>query len=566
MNEKVKFYLERIKGTIGGLSGKRKKQIVVMTLLILVISIGTAAFLNAKSYNMLFTGLNEQEASEIMGKLQSKGVSYKYEDGGTILVDAKEEEKIKAELVYEGYPKSGFTYDVFKSNIDLMTTDFEKNNYKLFDLQDRIGATIRLFDGVKDAKVTIALGEDRRYVLDANEKTQASASVVVIMNAGGSPTPEQVKGIQRLVAKSIPQLDIANVAVLDGDGNDVSQADSLQSELAKLKADFETQIENSVKSKVINVLAPFYGEENIRVSVKATVDMNKKIRESINYSLPKETVNDSEEKQTPKTAGETTQEADDQGDVKPKEGQDKIERPTPIKSRESINQEITRDKEQVGGVAGTESNADIPIYGGNLPINGKEAHIVNQNDIDYLVNQIKEQTQIDSGIVEDMMISVSLNTSSNPGIAKEEVISLVGNASGIAREKQASKITVVSGAFYDPKADEVVPGETPSVTEQYKIWIIGAAGAFIFALLVTIIVSIILRKKRKKKQASMQVASPRAQVLAVDPAQDEESEIISVKNEKTLELRNNIRDFATDNPEISAQLLRSWLRGEGEDE
>lgn len=553
MNEKVKFYLEKAKDVLDGISSKRKKQIAALILLIVLISVGTAVYLNKVAYNVLFTGLNEQEASEIIGKLQSKGVSYKYQDGGTILVDSKEEERIKAELVYEGYPKSGFTYDIFKNNIDLMTTDFEKNNYKLFELQDRIGATIRLFDGVKDAKVTIALGEDRRYVLDANQKTQASASVVVIMNDKGSPTPEQVKGIQRLVSKSIPQLDIGNVAVLDGEGNDVSQKDSLQSELAKLRSEFETQIENSVKSKVINVLSPFYGEDNVRVSVKAKVDMNKKIRETINYSLP-DIQKEEQKPQTPKAEGEQNSADEENNEKTNLRG---------IPSRESINQEVTRDPKQQGGVAGTESNADVPIYG-SININGNEQHIINQNDIDYLVNQIKEQTQVDSGIIEDMMISVSLNTNGSPGIAKEDVINLVGNAAGIAKENQTNKITVVTGSFYDPNAEQVAPPESQSPLDQYRIWIIGGVAAFIFALLMTIIVSIILRKKRKKKMAALQVGSQTRVVY--ENEQEVEPEIISIKNEKTLELRNNIRDFAMDNPEISAQLLRSWLRGEGEDE
>ncbi len=553
MNEKVKFYLEKAKDVLDGISSKRKKQIAALVLLIVLISVGTAVYLNKVAYNVLFTGLNEQEASEIIGKLQSKGVSYKYQDGGTILVDSKEEERIKAELVYEGYPKSGFTYDIFKNNIDLMTTDFEKNNYKLFELQDRIGATIRLFDGVKDAKVTIALGEDRRYVLDANQKTQASASVVVIMNDKGSPTPEQVKGIQRLVSKSIPQLDIANVAVLDGEGNDVSQKDSLQSELAKLRSEFETQIENSVKSKVINVLSPFYGEDNVRVSVKAKVDMNKKIRETINYSLP-ELQKEEKEPKVPQAEGEQNPADEENKEKTNLRG---------IPSRESINQEVTRDPKQQGGVAGTESNADVPIYG-SININGNEQHIINQNDIDYLVNQIKEQTQVDSGIIEDMMISVSLNTNGSPGIAKEDVINLVGNAAGIAKENQMSKITVVTGSFYDPNTEQVAPPEPQSPLDQYKIWIIGGVAAFLFALLVTIIVSVILRKKRKKKLAALQVGSQPKVVYENEP--EPEQEIVSIKNEKTLELRNNIRDFAMDNPEISAQLLRSWLRGEGEDE
>lgn len=560
MNDKVKFYFEKIKKAYSDIHPKRRKQIGIVLLLIIVASVGVAGFLNIKKYDTLFVGLNEQEAREIIGKLQDKGVAYRYENDGTILVDSKEEERIKAELVYEGYPKSGFTYDIFKENINLMTTDFEKNSYKLFELQDRIGATIRLFDGVKDAKVTIALGEERRYVLDANQKTPASASVVVVMQNGGSPSPEQVKGIQRLVSKSIPQLDLSNVVVLDGDGNDVSQSDSLQSELAKLRKEFETQIENSVKSKIINVLAPFYGEENIRVSVKATVDMNKKIRETINYTLPE--LATKEEKQPTVVLDANGEIIDELPATETDENTNEVIRGIP--SRESINQEITRDRNQAGGVVGTESNADIPIYGAGLPINGNELHVINQNDIDYLVNQIKEQTQVDSGMVEDMMISVSLNNKGTPGLSREDLLGLIGNAAGIEKDKQESKITVVSGAFYapeEPPAEEV----PPTLLDQYRIWIYGAVAAFILAFIVTLIVFMILRKRKKKKRQKLAIGSANhmeviEEKIALEP------ELISIKNEKTLELRNNIRDFAVDNPEISAQLIRSWLRGEGLDD
>ena len=102
-----------------------------------------------------------------------------------------------------------------------MTTDSDKNTYKLYDLQDRIGSTIRLFDGVKDAKVTIALGEESKYVLSDNEQ-KSSATAVVTMQDGGSPTAEQAAGIQRLVAKSVPGMELEDVAVFDGNGNDVS--------------------------------------------------------------------------------------------------------------------------------------------------------------------------------------------------------------------------------------------------------------------------------------------------------------------------------------------------------
>ena len=108
----------------------------------------------------------------------------------------------KAQLVQEGYPKSGFTYDTFINNAGMMTTDSDKRTYKLYELQDRISSTIRLFENVKDAKVTIALGEESKYALD-DEAKQNYATAVVTMKDGGSPTEDQAAAaIQRLVAKS----------------------------------------------------------------------------------------------------------------------------------------------------------------------------------------------------------------------------------------------------------------------------------------------------------------------------------------------------------------------------
>ena len=484
-------------------------------------------------------------------------MSYKYENDGTILVPAEQEQKLKAQLVYEGYPKSGFTYNIFKDNIDLMTTDFEKNNYKLFELQDRIGSTISLFDGVKDAKVTIALGEDRKYVLDSKNATDTSASVVVIMKDGGSPTPEQVKGIQRLVSKSIPQLDIDNVAVLDGEGNDVSVAPSLQSDLNQLRADFERQLENSVKAKVANVLAPFYGEENVKVSVKAQIDMNKKIRETINYFQP----DSSAQTQTaPVTAAEG-----EEGNAQTEAAAGEIKRGIP--SKESINQEVIRDGQATGGVPGTETNSDIPIYG-QLELNGNETQIINQNEIDYLVDQIKEQTQIDAGMIEDLTVSVSINTRNNEtSVTEEELLKLVGNASGIAPEKRADKISVVRGEFYDPNAG-LGDGITPD--NQNQIYIIAAAA---LAILIALIVTLLLLRRKKKKSKLAEKKIPKEDAAAVERliqvmempkgpgVEDIRDNLINIKNEKSLELRGNIREFAEDNPEISAQLLKSWLKG-----
>ena len=138
MNERLKAFLEKAKETLSKLSSKTKKIIIIGLAVSVIASVGIAVWLNNRPYEVLFSGLNDQEASEIMGKLQSDGVEYKYETGGTILVPQEQEEQLKAQLVYEGYPKSGFTYGTFTDNIDLTTTQTEMEHYKMLDLQERM--------------------------------------------------------------------------------------------------------------------------------------------------------------------------------------------------------------------------------------------------------------------------------------------------------------------------------------------------------------------------------------------------------------------------------------------
>ena len=42
------------------------------------------------------------------------------------------------------------------------------------------------------------------------------------------------------------------------------------------------------------------------------------------------------------------------------------------------------------------------------------------------------------------------------------------------------------------------------------------------------------------------------------------ADVMSLQTEKSMELRQDIRQFVEENPEVAAQLLKVWLRG-GED-
>ena len=93
----------------------------------------------------------------------------------------------------------------------------------------------------------------------------------------------------------------------------------------------------------------------------------------------------------------------------------------------------------------------------------------------------------------------------------------------------------------------------------------------ILILLLILLVFLLRRRKKKAKSAALAEVQLTETVVvppadAVEESEDDKAskELLRIQNEKSMELKENIRKFAEDNPEISAQLIKSWLRG-GED-
>lgn len=535
--------MEKIKDFINGLSSKTKKIAIASIVGVLVVagSVILALSMRAKPFEVMFTGIGNEEAKQIIGKLQEDGVSYQYENGD-ILVPVEQMDTTRAKLVSEGYPKSGFTYDVFKNNVNLMTTDSDRKTFKLYDLETRIGSTIQLFDGVKEAYVTIALGETSKYALSEDSAKEASAQAVVVMKDGGSPTEEQAKSIQLLISRSIPGMVIDNVSVFDGNGREIT-VDSEEEDINTGKASEEIAkvIEDQISAKVINVLGPVFGNGNVKVSAKCTVNMDKLIRESIVYNTP------------------------DKIDDKDKTG---------IISEESINREFSGDKQTASGVAGSEANADIPEYNAaGTGTGGDGSYASSGLSRKYLINQIKEQGQINPGSLENLTVSVVVNGTDFGTLTVDDIRNLAGNAAGIAQADRAEKITAVAAPFYTvdvPKQPETseVAGAKGMIVNQ---WILIAAAVGV--LLLVLIVILAIRRANKKKAMIVETEDSQEDVPVIPdiPEVEEETveeevepvepEIFVPEVDRGAELRESIREFADQNPEISAQLLKAWLNG-----
>ncbi|MEG0189592.1 MAG: flagellar M-ring protein FliF C-terminal domain-containing protein [Lachnospiraceae bacterium] len=523
--EKIKELLEKIKN----LTRKTKRNIIIGTIVVIAFAVGVAVVLNNKPYAVMFSDVSNEEAQQIITKLQDSGTEYQYRDGN-ILVKEEVLDATKAEMVFAGYPTSGFTYDVFKDNAGLMTTDSDKKTYQLYELQDRIGATIRLFDGVKDAKVNIALGKDDKYALKSNEEESkatdgASATATVIMKDGGSPTSEQAVAIQRLVSRSIQGLTFQNVSVFDGNGVEVSaDTSSSGSSSGTDSTKLAELVENQISRNVMNVLVPIYGPGNVRVSAKGIINMEQLVRETTEYTTP-----------------EKKDENDKTGIVQKESGS-------------GANTGATT----AGGVAGTETNADVPTYNTGTAA-GADGYAIDIYYCEFFVYQIKEQGTINPGVLEDLTVSVAINGKDFGTVRAADLKGLIGNAAGIAEADRQTKIAVVSTPFYEEPKKEAAADSVAKYMERYMSLII--IGIVLFVIL--IIVLVILKKKKKRKKRTPEIKDSYVEVASTKSTYNQD--IIDLQNEKGMELKQNVRDFAEENPEISAQLLKKWLNGGGQD-
>lgn len=535
----------KIKEVLEKLGAGTKKLLVGLVVLVICFSIGVAFLLNNKPYEVLFSEISSDEASQIIGKLKEDGISYQYKSNGDILVPKDILEQTKADLVYEGYPKSGFTYRTLLDNVNMMTTDSDKETYIIYELQDRIGATICLFNGVKDAKVTLALAEKERFALSDTKTEKSSGAVTVIMQDGGSPTEKQVKAIQRLVSKAVPGMELEDVVVIDGNGVEVSSSNSSSLTATNSEGnEIAQEVEKKIQEKVLNLLDPIYGEGNVRVAVKGQINMEKLIRETIEYTTP------------------------DKINKQDKSG---------IVSQESSSSESSDGSSGTGGVAGSESNSDISEYDEETGDSNDSHYDSNSITKEYLVNQVKEQSEIMPGILEDVTISVVINASDFGSLTEEELVELVCNASGITGEDRADKVMIVSVPFYGAETENKEQSENENtnsdVTEamdRIPIWVYATGMVVLFILLLLFTIRFIRRKRAQElpfedEDQEESNLEEEKEVEQVERGKEEIDERLEFKNEHGVELRDNIRDFTKQNPEIVAQLIKNWLNGDEEE-
>ena len=78
--------------------------------------------------------------------------------------------------------------------------------------------------------------------------------------------------------------------------------------------------------------------------------------------------------------------------------------------------------------------------------------------------------------------------------------------------------------------------------------------------LLVLLAVLLIRSRIAKRKAQPQPAAAAPEIP--QPVQ-QQADIMEMQTERSMELRQDIRKFSEENPEIAAQMVRNWLR-EGE--
>lgn len=256
----------------GALTSRQRIGLTAGVLLIALATIGGALWLLLHDPHVpLASKLSVEQMSDLTRELDRAEVTYRIADSGdAVTVTRSQLGKARAAAAsgpFDLPPSVGL--ELFNET-DFSTSDFtQKINYQRA-LQGELTRTIQTIVGVRSARVHVTLADGGLFKRDAS---RASAAVTVSQQPGKQLTSAQVRGIQRLVAASVPEIKIDDVVVLDDSGTSLERVASEGGEaLSSAQLDAKREAERYLESKLQRLLRDLVPTGVASISVDAMVD------------------------------------------------------------------------------------------------------------------------------------------------------------------------------------------------------------------------------------------------------------------------------------------------------
>ncbi len=494
------------------LEKKQRRNLWLILAFFLATVVALTLFFSNPNYQVVFSNLDAKSAGEITQKLDQLKIPYQLQ-GTNVLVPAQQADQVRVDMAMQGLPSSG-TVDysqIFQQSSVFSLSSQELNLEQLSVLQQRIAQSIDLINGIASAEVTVVPAQQSSFLV-SSANSSAKATVVLTLGAGAALTPQQVYGIQQLVAHSVQGLNSADVVVVDQNGNDLSSSASSNattaggSSLASQELAMQQQLEQAAQTQLQGSLAQMVGSGNVQVIVHASVTFNQVTRQ-----------------QHQVTAG------------------------PPLSAQASQQSSTGASTAATGGVAGQATqNPNIVTYGSAGTGNGGSSSS-RSSTTNYDNNYVNTSTTYDPMQVNGYTVSVLINskamvlTPSLRSAIQSYVLTAIGQRGTTVK---APSVTVLSAPFTTALT-------VPATSSSLLGGPLGIGGAAALLLAVGAVSIAWLRSRNKRRVTTSALGSLSAAAMASPPPEPEE-----------VTLTKQLQEMALRRPESFAGLVRAWISEE----
>ena len=525
---------------------------------LLLLGVVAAAFFYGRSpdYRVLFSGLNDKDGGAIVAQLATMNVPYKYtEGGGAILVPAERVHDARLRLATQGLPKGSVTgFELMEANRFGVTQFQERLNFQR-GLEGELTRSIQALASVQSARVHLALPNQNGFF---REQQKPSASVLLGLYPGRMLDRAQLAGIVHLVASSVPELAPSAVSVLDDTGKLLSQSpDGAGSNgVDAQQLAYVQQIEQQYTRRILDILEPVVGRNNVKAQVTAEVD----------FTQTDSTSEQFRPNQTPDSSAVRSQQVLESRDSAGKG-------PAGVPGAVS-NQPPAQSTAPVNGANPAPTVGGTQLGGGLDGQPGKR-----ESTINYEVDKTVRVTRGSTGAVKRLSAAVVVNYQAGEDKGKpitkaltpeqlEQMTALVRETIGFNKERGDS-VNLMNTPFLvdDAPVADVPLWKQPEMIELAKsfAWPVGAV---LFAALVLLGLVRPALKGGAAKTPTESVNVAGGQLDALESEVLERPALPSPKKNEVLpatpeQLRlEDARVLAKENPVAVANILKTWLNGD----
>jgi flagellar M-ring protein FliF len=260
---------------LAGLDQAQKLRLGVGIVLFVAIGIIGLMMGRQAEWRVLYANLPDKDGGAIVAQLNQMNVPYQHAaGGGAILVPADKVYDTRLKLASQGLPKGAVTgFELMDGANRFGMTQFQERLTFQRGLEGELTRSIQALSSVQSARVHLALPNQNGFFRD---QQKPSASVLISLNAGRSLDRAQLAGIIHLVSSSVPEMDPKQVSVLDDSGKLLStppeSGGGLGADAQQLQ--YVQQIEQLYSSRILDILEPVVGRQNVRAQVTAELDFS----------------------------------------------------------------------------------------------------------------------------------------------------------------------------------------------------------------------------------------------------------------------------------------------------